>query len=79
MYYGMLGYTECDFKYSAMVRHDLLTREESIRLTDEHHRSIRNGLPVLTAKLYEMGLRELAPDLAGFYAASPFLSVSRTA
>ena len=79
LYYGMLGYTECDFKYSAMVRHDLLTREESIRLTDEHHRSIRNGLPVLTAKLYEMGLRELAPDLAGFYAASPFLSVSRTA
>ena len=79
LYYGMLGYTECDFKYSAMVRYGLMTREESIRLTNEHHNSIRDGLPGLTAKLHDMGLGTLAPDLARFYAESSFLSVARTA
>ena len=77
LYYGMLGYTECDFKYSAMVRYGLLTREESIRLTEEHHRSIRNGLSGLISKLYDMGLEELVPDLARFYAESAFLSKER--
>ena len=79
LYYGMIGYTECDFKYSAMVRYGLLSREESVRLTEEHHKSIAEGLPILTKKLVEMGLGELAPALADFYAESPFLSVAKTA
>lgn len=74
LYYGMLGYTECDFKYSAMVRYGLLTREECVRMTDAHHESIRNGLPGLIKKLKKMGLQSLVPDLVRFYETSHFLT-----
>lgn len=74
-YYGMLGYTECDFKYSAMVRYGLLSREESIRLTEEHHRSIRDGFTGLAAKLEDLGFKELVPLLKNFYDSSVFLSL----
>lgn len=72
-YYGLLGYTETDFKTSAMVRHNLLTKAQA------HHRMLQNNLNLrysfkkMTEMLSAYGMEEYTEQLAEFYRSSPFL------
>lgn len=78
-YYGLLGYTETDFKLSAMVRHKLMTRDEAIRQIEIVRTMLRNSFPQTEAFLRDLGLENLLGKMANFYKNSPYLASPRMA
>lgn len=77
-YYGLLGYTESDFKLSAMVRHNLMTREEAIKQIQIVGTITRNSFPKTAEFMTKMGLGHLVDKMQDFYTASPYLATPST-
>jgi len=76
-YYGLLGYTEADFKLSAMVHYELLSREEALRQISVFNEAIRNSLDHMIALMHSMGIYHLDEKMRRFYETSTFLFSSR--
>ena len=74
-YYGTLGYTESDFKLSAMVRHGLMTREQAVSEIAAIGRRLCESLPETEALMSELGVGELIPKMRKFYENSPYLYI----
>lgn len=72
-YYGLLGYTESDFKLSAMVRHHLLTREEADHQLAVWNHRLANSLPSVLALLDSVGCSDLKPAMKSFFIKAPYL------
>ncbi|NLO97393.1 MAG: hypothetical protein GX091_04915 [Peptococcaceae bacterium] len=72
-YYGLLGYTEADFKLSAMVRHKLITRKDAMHQIEIVRTIIRNSYPQTEKFLRNMGLEHLIEPMREFYTRSPYL------
>ncbi len=78
-YYGLMGYTESDFKLSAMVRHGLLSRAEADhQLAVVNHR-IENSLPDVLELLDYLHCSDLRPDMIDFFRCSPYLRCDQAA
>jgi hypothetical protein len=73
-YFGLLGYTELDFKLSTMVRYGLLTRDEALAAVAKQAAHLRDSLAERQEKLTALGLTDCAGALARFYEESPYLS-----
>lgn len=73
-YYGLLGYTETDFKLSAMVRHNLISRENAVRQIEIVRTMIHNSFPQTEAFLLSLGLEHLLEKMQDFYRTSPYLA-----
>lgn len=73
-YYGLLGYTETDFKLSAMVRHKLISRDEAIRQIEIVRTMVRNSFPQTERFLRSIGLEYLLGKMHRFYKRSPYLA-----
>lgn len=74
LYYGMLGYTESDFKLSAMVRHKLITSEEAKYQIEIVRSMIRNSFPQTVEFLRSVGLDHLVGKMSEFYETSEYLA-----
>lgn len=72
-YYGMLGYTEMDFKLSAMVRYGLLTREEAQKRIREEAYKLAHSYPKMRQTLQEHKLDHMEAKLKELYRNSPYL------
>ena len=72
-YYGLLGYTETDFKLSAMVRHGLLTVEEARHQLSVVRHGLAHSYPSMEQFFLSQGLGDCLPDLRRFYEESPYL------
>ena len=74
-YFGMLGYTETDFKLSAMVRHGLITRDTAISEIAAFKDRISNSFPETAELMKELGAEDLIPKMREFYKKSEYLHV----
>ncbi len=72
-YFGMLGYTEFDFKCSAMVRYHLISRDEAMDLLYQQAIDIRNSYPRMVELLKELGAQDCIEALKEFYETAKFL------
>lgn len=72
-YYGLLGYTELDFRTAAMARYGLVSREESIRIVEEEALKISYSYYKMLELLRKHRLGHLIPQLNDFYRESRFL------
>lgn len=72
-YFGMLGYTEFDFKCSAMVRYHLISREEAMNQLYQQAIDIRNSYPRMVELLKELDAQDCIEDLKEFYKTAKFL------
>lgn len=77
LYYGMLGYTELDFKLAAMVRYGLLTKDESLKQVKAQTDKLENSYETMEKKLRDMNLQFAIPDLQRFYRNSRYLKSPR--
>lgn len=73
MYYGLLGYTELDFKLSAMVRYNLITRNEAQKRIQISNENLKNSYERIKAMLIEMKMEDNIEDLKSFYKSSKYL------
>ncbi|MFH1392740.1 MAG: hypothetical protein ABIG90_03700 [bacterium] len=73
-YYGILGYTETDFKLSSMIRYNLISREEAIKQLLEARRKIINSREGIFSLMQDLGVRGLISQVNDFYRNSSFLS-----
>ena len=78
-YFGFLGYTELDFKLSAMVRYGLIDRATAIEELCAQAKSIRTSAPKICALLIELGLEDTVPEMMAFYDKYIFLKEDRIA
>lgn len=76
-YYGLLGYTETDFKLSAMVRHNIISLEEAIYQMEIVRTMTRNSFHNTREMLESFALDHLIVKMEEFYARSPYLQVHR--
>ena len=74
-YYGLLGFTETDFKLSAMVRHGLMDLEEARRQLSVVRYDLEHSYSRMSKFLCRYGLEESLPDLRSFYRSSPYLQL----
>lgn len=72
-YYGLLGYTEMDFKTAAMVRYGLLTKEQAHEIIAAFDRKIANSYGQMAECLKLHQLTHRMPQLDMFYKNSPYL------
>ncbi len=72
-YFGLLGYTELDFKLAAMVRYELISPEEAIDELCRQAESIRNSYPKMESMLREFGLEDCIGLLRRFYKSAQYL------
>lgn len=73
-YYGTLGYTETDYKLSAMIRHGLLSRDEAtVRLLSARKKLIDNKEKTIEL-MKQLGVGHLISQMENFYKNSRFLS-----
>ncbi len=72
-YFGILGYTELDFKLSAMVRYHLISREDALKQLYEQAIDIRNSFPRMVELLNELGCQDCIEGLKEFYESAKFL------
>jgi len=73
-YYGILGYTETDYKLSAMVRYHLLSRNKAINQLLNTRRKLVNSKEEIIELMNQLGVGHLASRVENFYQNSPFLS-----
>lgn len=72
-YYGLLGYTEMNFKLSAMVRYKLISKqaaEERLRVCNHN---IKYSYSKMKEMLKQYGLEDSIPYLKSFYQSSKYL------
>lgn len=72
-YYGLLGYTEMDFKLAAMVRYKLLSKAEAEERLNKFNQEIKRSFNKMRDKLLEYGLEGSVDDLKAFYQSSRYL------
>lgn len=72
-YYGLLGYTETDFKLSSMVRYGLLSREEADHQLAIVNYRLEHGIKHTMYLLDVLGCSELKPKMVKFYKNSKYL------
>jgi len=72
-YYGLLGYTELDFRTAAMARYGLVSREESIRIVEDEALKISYSYYKMLELLRKHRLGHLVPQMDSFYRESSFL------
>ena len=72
-YYGMLGYTEMDFKLSAMVRYGLLTREEAQKKVHDEADKLAHSYRKMRDTLHMHKLDHMEEKLKELYCNSPYL------
>lgn len=73
-YYGMLGYTELDFKTAAMVRFGLLTLPQAEKIIRGQAEKIAGSYDKMLAMLRSLGLGYRKPELDDLYIRSRFLN-----
>jgi hypothetical protein len=73
-YYGILGYTETDFKLSAMVRHGLLSREDAMIQLHLFNRRLRESYNDTAVLMDKLGIGEYKAQMLAFYESSKFFS-----
>lgn len=71
-YYGLLGYTETEFKLSQMIRYNLLTREEALKQLESYYETMDNSINDILGLLKDMGMDYLEDDVIKFYNDSKF-------
>lgn len=77
-YFGFLGYTEMDFKLSAMVRYNLLTREEALqRIEDVNNKLKAEAYDRMLEALKVHDLEHLKPEVDKFFEESKFLELPK--
>ncbi len=72
-YYGLLGYTEMDFRMAAMVRYGLATREEALRILEEEAEKNRGSYYKMLELLEKHRLDDKKEKLNALYRKSPYL------
>lgn len=72
-YYGLLGYTELDFRAAAMARYGLISREVSIRIVEGEALKISYSYYKMLELLRKHRHGHLVPQLDSFYRESRFL------
>lgn len=72
-YYGLLGYTETDFKLSAMVREGLMTREEAIIKLEKFNKTLETSFNDIKKLMIDLEISDLIPKMKDFYKKSKFL------
>ena len=72
-YFGILGYTELDFKYASMVRYGLMSLEESEEKIKKSNYEIQHSFSKMKNLFCELGMEELLDDLKNFYITSKYL------
>lgn len=78
-YYGLLGFTETDFKLAAMVRHGLLTEAEAHRQLAVVRYGLEHSYPEMERFLRQHGLASSQRDLQRFYVNSDYLKLDQQA
>lgn len=73
-YYGLLGYTETDFKLSAMIRYELLTREEAYQELMGYRDKITKSKKDILNLMDELNIRSSKGEIEKFFDSSPYLS-----
>jgi hypothetical protein len=73
-YYGLLGYTEVDYKLCEMVRYDIVTREEALMELYDSRRRIIASKNRIFALLKKIGSEDLIQQFNKFIQQSGFLS-----
>ena len=72
-YYGMLGFTETDFKLAGMVRYGLMTVEEARRQLSIVRWQLEHSYPKMEQFFIRFGLSDSLTDLRRFYRESRYL------
>ena len=73
-YYGLLGYTEMDFRMAAMARYGLVTREEAIRVVEAENEKNAASYYRTLETLRKHRLDHKKEQLDAFYKESPYLA-----
>ena len=73
-YYGTLGYTEMDYRLSAMVRFGLIDRSEAINQLMVARRGAVGGCEKMFNLMENLGVGNLINRVNDFYKSSTFLS-----
>ena len=72
-YYGLLGYTEMDFRMAAMVRYSLVTAEEALHVLEEEKEKYQGSYFRMLELLAKHRLHEKKKQLDALYKNSPYL------
>jgi tRNA(Ile)-lysidine synthase TilS/MesJ len=73
IYFGLLGYSEIDFKISSLVRHSLLSLDTAIILIEKIRDKMEDSYSNTIVLMKEMDLYSLIPKINRFYESSRFL------
>ncbi|MBU3924988.1 hypothetical protein KJ854_03555 [Patescibacteria group bacterium] len=73
-YYGTLGYTETDYKLSAMIRHGLLSRDEAMDQLLIARKELIDNKEKTIELMKQLGVGHLISQMENFYKNSRFLS-----
>ncbi len=74
-YFGLLGYTESDFKLSAMVRHNLISRSDAINEVIELRNKMINSLDYSLNLLNKLNASYLKDKMIKFYQSSKYFNL----
>lgn len=73
-YYGLLGYTETDFKLSAMIRYELLTREEAYQELMGYRDKMTKSKKDIFNLMDDLKIGSSKDEIERFFDSSPYLS-----
>lgn len=71
-YYGLLGYTETDYKISEMIRYKLIDREKGLIQVKDYHKSMNESIDSILNLLEYLNLDDLKNKFITFYLNSPY-------
>lgn len=72
-YYGLMGYTESDFKLSTMVRYNYISREDAIKEIKSVRNCLKNSFNDTCELLVNLNIEYFIPKLKDFYQKSIYL------
>jgi len=73
-YYGLLGYTESDYKLCQMIRYNLIDREEALLQLAVNNAKIINGLDDMLKLINILNIHDIENDILSFYNKSDYFS-----
>ena len=73
-YYGLLGYTENEFRLSQMIRYNLLSRDEAIKEIYLYRKKMKTSLNIIIKHLELLDLLYLKKDFINFYNKSQYFN-----
>lgn len=73
-YYGLLGYTETDFKLSQMIRYNLISRNDALKELYIYRNRMKNYLGDIIALLEEIDMMCLKEKVIEFYNNSKYFN-----